>query len=372
MSAWRLNAYGSLDNLFLASDVPKPAITKPREIIVKVAASSLNPIDAAMLGGYGQVLLDAVRSLENCATNDRINLPLTLGRDFSGEVVARGSNVKHVQVGDKVYGVIVPHHQGCQAEYAVVDSDLVAKKPVHLTDEEASSIFYTGMTAWSALKVTGDIFLRGPSGMRALVIGGSGGVGTIAIQLLKNWGVEVTTTCAPDAVPLLQSLNADIVIDYTKHDALKDLEIVGKFDIILDASGVASPNMYLNYLREWKNAKFITLRSPLLSNVDKLGLVGGMAQNALDLALANIKTGAVAKGATVRWGFFMPASAGISEINDMVLDKKIKPVVERVFAFSDMPAAFERMAQGHLRGKLVISKDPSKVTAPAPTSGALR
>lgn len=71
------------------------------------------------------MLLDAVRSLENCATNDRINLPLTLGRDFSGEVVARGSNVKHVQVGDKVYGVIVPHHQGCQAEYAVVDSDLV-------------------------------------------------------------------------------------------------------------------------------------------------------------------------------------------------------------------------------------------------------
>ncbi|CAB0006353.1 unnamed protein product, partial [Nesidiocoris tenuis] len=81
--------------------------------------------------------------------------------------------------------------------------------------------------------------------------------------------------------------------------------------------------MYLNYLREWKNAKFITLRSPLLSNVDKLGLFGGMVQNALDLALANIKTGAVAKGATVRWGFFMPASAGINEINDMVLDKKI-------------------------------------------------
>ncbi|KAF6205373.1 hypothetical protein GE061_019544 [Apolygus lucorum] len=363
MSAWRVTSYGNLDKLCLSNDVSKPTIVKPRDVLVKVRAASLNPIDAAMLGGYGQVLLDAMRSLEGCVQDTKkISLPLTLGRDFCGEVVAKGNDVRNVRVRDTVYGVVVPHLPGSHAEFVIADSCLVSRKPEHLTDEEASSIFYTAMTAWSALKVTGDIILTSPKGLRALVIGGSGGVGTVAIQLLKNWGVEVTTTCSTDAVPLLESLNADVVIDYKKPDALKDLEIVGKFDIILDASGTASPNMYLGFLREWKNAKFITLRSPMLSNTDKLGLVGGMAQNALDLALANIKSGAVAKGATVRWGFFMPVAAGINEINDLVLEKKIKPVVEKIYPFSDMPAAFERMSGGHLRGKLVVTMDNSKVT----------
>lgn len=100
-----------------------------------------------------------------------------------------------------------------------------------------------------------------------------------------------------------------------------------RFDIILDASGNATPSVYLCFLREWRNAKFITLRSPLLSNTDKLGLVGGMAQNALDLALTNLKSGAIAKGTTVRWGFFLPVTAGVSEINDMVCDQKVRRFV---------------------------------------------
>lgn len=96
-----------------------------------------------------------------------------------------------------------------------------------------------------------------------------------------------------------------------------------RFDIVLDASGSADPSTYVPLLKEWSNAKFISLRSPMLQNTDSYGLVAGMARNAADFVVSNVSSGAPAKGSSIRWGFFMPLPAGVKEIALMVEEKKV-------------------------------------------------
>lgn len=119
------------------------------------------------------------------------HLPLTLGRDFAGVVKAVGENVKNFKPGDKVMGVIPPPLSGSHAQYLVTSSCNMKIKPENLSMEEAASIPYAGLTAWSALSITGELCV-GSKGKKVLVLGAAGGVGSIAIQILKNWGTSVS------------------------------------------------------------------------------------------------------------------------------------------------------------------------------------
>ncbi|XP_066991829.2 reticulon-4-interacting protein 1 homolog, mitochondrial [Anabrus simplex] len=357
MLAWQIHSYGGLEELQLSKSFRVPKIKSPDDVLVEVAASSVNPIDVAMMNGYGSTILNGLRQAEACSISPIIEFPLTLGRDFSGRVIGKGHNVgNNFNIGDDVWGVLPPHRQGSHAQRVLISQSLIHKKPTNLTHLEASSILYAGVTAWSALKITGDLFLTPARGKNTLVLGGSGGVGTIAVQLLKAWGANVVTTCRTDATPLLEALGADRVIDYTLPDHEQQIKEEGKYDIILDAAGIGSdkgPN-YAKYLKDFKLSKYITLKSPLLRNFDDYGIVGGMVKNAVDLIVPNIKTGTISTTSSVRWGFFFPAPGSIEEISSLVEQGKVCPSIERVYPFSDLPAAFERVKCGHLRGKIVI------------------
>lgn len=349
MPAWQFQSFGGLDQLKL-KDVDIPQVKKPNDVLVKVQASSVNPLDVAMIGGYGNVVLDTLRQ---CDLNMEIKkLPLITGRDFCGEVVSKSTNVrKDIRVGDIVYGVVPPHYQGSHASYIVTDDHLMIQKPSGLKMTEAASIPYTALTAWSALKISGDLAISDPKTKKVLVLGASGGVGTAAVQLLKAWGCQVVATCGTNAVPLVKSMSPDIIIDYQQKEAMREIELSGKYDIILDASGNVNYVSYVPFLKEWSNSKFITLKSPFLSNTDNYGLIGGLLKNASDLLKYNLSSNALAKGCTVRWGFFAPLGLGMTEIGQLVKSGQINPKIDSKYDFEDMPKAFKKVSEGHLRDR---------------------
>lgn len=128
MFAWIVTSFGSLNQLHLSNAVPLPEINHHKDVIVKVRAASVNPIDVAMVGGYGNVLLRSLRKCENFINwnDDSLPFPLILGRDFVGEVVAKGSNVRSdIKIGNLVYGVVPAQQQGCHAEMVVANDTMV-------------------------------------------------------------------------------------------------------------------------------------------------------------------------------------------------------------------------------------------------------
>ncbi|KAJ8673591.1 hypothetical protein QAD02_004853 [Eretmocerus hayati] len=354
IQAWQIHSYGGLDELKL-SKAKIPVMSNPNDVLIQVEASSVNPIDVAMIRGYGSTVLNVLRQIKSCnsrPTSD-IEFPLTLGRDFTGIVVAKGHGVHKLNVGDEVWGVVPVQQQGCHADHVMVNSCLVNKRPSNLSHIEAASILYAGLTAWSALWYTGGLCyktaLPTQSNRRVLVLGGSGGVGTLAIQLLKAWNMQVVTTCSTDAVDMLQDLGADLVIDYKGDDTDAKVITEGPYSIILDCCN-QGPDAVKS--KGYPHCTYITLNSPLLRNVDENGLILGTIKNFGDLIKHNIPTND--KLSLVKWGFFAPSPTGIETIQDLVERKQIVPVVQEVFRFEELPQAYQRVSEGHLRGKVVI------------------
>ncbi|XP_033364575.1 reticulon-4-interacting protein 1, mitochondrial isoform X1 [Bombus vosnesenskii] len=354
MQAWQIHSYGGLEELKL-SNVRIPVIAKPTDILVKVEASSVNSIDIAMTKGYGAVMLNLMRKARNLTSGQygELELPLTLGRDFSGIVVSKGHGVgDRLMLGDEVWGVVPVEQQGCHAGYVVVDNKSVSLRPRNLSYIEAASILYAGLTAWSALWITGALCYKTRMATRrnnrVLVIGGSGGVGTIAVQLLKAWNMHVITTCSSDAVNMVQKLGPDVVIDYKLDGADSRIIAEGPYNIILDCANQGADQIRL---RGYPHSTYITLNSPVLKNTDQHGLIVGTVKNIGELVKYNIP---IENKSTVKWGFFIPSAAGIKTLKEFVESGKVVPVVKKVYQFQDLPLAYDRVTQGHLRGKLVI------------------
>ncbi|XP_001600089.1 reticulon-4-interacting protein 1 homolog, mitochondrial [Nasonia vitripennis] len=354
MQAWQIHSYGSLHELKL-STVKMPVLSRPSDILIKVEAASVNPIDVAMIGGYGSKVINLMRKAKSCQGRpySDIEFPLVMGRDFSGTVVSKGHGVDELKIGDKVWGVVPVEQQGCHADYVIVDSCLVSLRPKNLSYIEAASILYAGLTAWSALWYTGGLCYKTAfatqMNKRVLVLGGSGGVGTLAIQLLKAWNMQVVTTCNTDATDMLQDLGADVVIDYKQQDADSKVIAEGPYNIILDC---CNQGAVLVKSKGYPHCNYITLNSPLLKNVDEHGLIFGAVKNLGDLLKHNIPVNE--KKSLVKWGFFAPSPSGITHIQELVEHKKIIPVVQEVFPFEELPKAYERVRDGHLRGKIVV------------------
>ncbi|XP_020293895.1 reticulon-4-interacting protein 1, mitochondrial [Pseudomyrmex gracilis] len=355
MQTWQIHSYNGPEDLKF-SNIRVPMIRHPTDVLVKIEAASVNPIDVAMTNGYGTTVLNLMRKVKNLGQSeyDELELPLTLGRDFAGVIVSKGHGVgNRLKLGEEVWGVVPIEQQGSHANYTVVDSNLVSPRPKNLSYIEAASILYAGLTAWSALWITGGLsykmIVATKMNRRVLVMGGSGGVGTLAIQLLKAWNMIVISTCSTDAVDTLMNLGADIVIDYKQNDADAKIISEGPYDIILDC---ANQGPELVKTKRYPYNTYIALNPPLLKNIDQHGLIVGMAKNIGDLLKFNIPT--LENKSCVKWGFFVPSRTGMNVIQKLVEDGKIVPVVQQVYSFQDLPLAYKRMKEGHLRGKLVI------------------
>jgi NADPH:quinone reductase-like Zn-dependent oxidoreductase len=207
MKAVRVNQWGQPVQV---ETVPQPRPAND-EVLVRVHAVSLNPVDVSSAAGYLQTMQQ---------------LPLTLGTDFAGEVISTGSEVTHVKAGDAVYGMM-PIRGGAFAEYAAPKLSEVARKPQSLNYDQASAVPLTALTAYQTL----IDFANVRAGERVLVLGAAGNVGSFAVQLAKNSGATVYAVDTPGKESYLRDLGADTVIDGT---AQRFEDTVGPVDIVLN------------------------------------------------------------------------------------------------------------------------------------------
>lgn len=234
------------------------------------------------------------------------------------------------------------------------------RKPNNLSHIEAASIPYAALTAWSALCTFGQLNSNNCQGKRVFIQGGSGGVGSFSIQLLKAWGAHVTATCSEDNMQWLEStLMVDHVICYDDIVELQNLK--SSFDFILDAGKYNEElqsrdqvvEMSTEYLKPFKGSIYVTLSSPVLDNTDKYGLIFGTAKSGLE-ALSDTFKG-LSNLRSVRWAFFVPNRNALSEITNMIESNVIKPVVHnQVFRFEELPKAYNQSETGISQGKIVI------------------
>lgn len=194
MKAWMIDQY---NGPLVQREVPIPQITASNQVLLKVKAASVNPIDARMTTGYGDELLGRWRQCETFSLTKPRRLPLIAGRDCCGEVVAVGSGVRNVAVGEQVIAVVPGPWQGSHAEYVLTKQNAVARKPMIANYVEATTLPYVACTAWAALVSTAQVNPKNAHGLRVLIHGGSGGMGSAAIQMLKCWGADkVVATCS--------------------------------------------------------------------------------------------------------------------------------------------------------------------------------
>uniref|UniRef100_A0A8B9FNS8 NAD(P)H oxidoreductase RTN4IP1, mitochondrial n=1 Tax=Amazona collaria TaxID=241587 RepID=A0A8B9FNS8_9PSIT len=321
MPSWVIDRYGRNDVLRFTRNMVFPIIHFPNEVIIKVHAASLNPIDLSMRSGYGATALNMKRDPLKLKSEDT-EFPLTLGRDVSGVVMECGLAVSYFKPGDEVWAAIPPWKQGTLSEFVVASGNEVSFKPKCLSHTEAASLPYVGLTAWSAVNQVGGLNQSNCNGKRVLILGASGGVGTFAVQLVKAWGAHVTAVCSHDASKLMKRLGADDVIDYKSGNLEEQLKTLPLFDFILDNVGGSTEKWALDLLKKWSGATYVTLVTPFLINMDRLGVADGMLQ-----------TGFTVGSKTV----------------------KIQPVIDEVFSFSEVPKAFQKLEGGHARGKTVIN-----------------
>ncbi|XP_043920863.1 reticulon-4-interacting protein 1, mitochondrial [Protopterus annectens] len=357
MPAWVIDRYGDNDVLRYSNNVMFPIIHYPNEVIVKVHAASLNPIDVTMRSGYGAATLNMRRDPLNVKTAGS-EFPLILGRDVSGVVMECGLDVSYFKPGDEVWAAVPPWKQGTLAELVVVNGNELSHKPKSLSHLQAAALPYVTLTAWSALMTTGGLNKDNCKGKRILIIGASGGVGTVAIQMLKSWGAHVTAVCSGNAAEMVMGLGADCVVDYKSENVEQQLKKLDLFDFILDNVGGDTEKWVTQRLKTWSGAKYVTLVTPFLLNTDRLGVADGMMQTGATIASKALKH--LCRGVHYRWGFFIPSGQSLDEIAELVDADKIRPVIDQTFSFDDVPKAFQKMERGHARGKIVISLKGTK------------
>ncbi|XP_014095757.2 reticulon-4-interacting protein 1, mitochondrial isoform X1 [Bactrocera oleae] len=355
MAGWQIHNYGTSEELQYATGLRMPTIKNSTDCLVRINATTVNPIDVAMLRGYGSKTLNLLRYQYLKA----IEFPLILGREFCGEVVQSGMGVDKIAVGDRVYGVVPLHVNGSHAQYVVVPEYCLSIAPVSLSNKQAASVLYSGLTAWSGLYVTGRLgsicgaisSTGGGENRRILVMGGSGSVGSLAIQLLKSQKATVIATCSYNAIDLVKNLGADYVIDYKNSAEFETLRNYAPFNIVLDCAG---QGIELANKLNFQFDQYITFSSPLLKNVDKFGISFGMLKNITHFIQANVKLFS-GKRILLKYGFFMPAPQGIELLTRLVKKNQLLPMIDSSFTFAELPCAFEKVKRGHLRGKVVIT-----------------
>ena len=305
MRAIRIHNYGGSEQMELESiAVPEPAAG---EVLIKVHAAGVNPLDWKIREGYLAEIIPHT-------------LPLTLGWDFAGEIVAIGQDVEKWHVGDAVYARPDFSKNGAYAEYITVSADEIALKPETLSWQKSAAVPLVTLTAWQALHDIGQL----KHGDRVLIHAGAGGVGIAAIQLAKQAGAIVYTTTSSRNIEFLKRLGADEVIDYTQQD----FSTLADLDIVFDTMG-----------GEVLEKSWGTLKK------------GGHL-----ISLAEIPSEDLAAKHEVSANFcFVQANPDqLSKISKLIDSGAITVEVDSVYRLDDIAKAHEKSESGHTRGKIVI------------------
>ena len=236
MMAWRVHEFGP-PSVMRFERVPRPD-PGPNEVLVKVEAAGVGPWDGWIRAGRSALPQP---------------LPLTLGSDLAGEIVAVGPEISGLLVGDPVYGVTNPQFIGAYAEYAVASAAMVSRKPSSLTYIEAASVPVIAVTAWQALFDQAQL----KTGQTVVIHGAAGNVGAYAVQLARRAGLRTIATAATDDIPFVRDLGADTVIDYRTQ---RFEEEVRDADAVIDLVGGETQKRSFQVLR--RGGKLISAVSP--------------------------------------------------------------------------------------------------------------
>lgn len=324
MKALQIVKYDDIKDALAFNEVSRPTV-QANDVLIKVEAAAINPIDKSIILGNLQAMLP-------------IPLPSTSAYDLSGLVVEKGTEVSDFEIGDRVYSRVPQEQMGTLAEFAAVSSAAVSKKPGNISFEEAASLPLAGLTALQSLE-----YAKIKKNDRVLIHAGSGGVGSFAIQYAKAKGAYVYTTTSTKNVGWVKALGADRVIDYKTEDYKS---IAKDVDIVFDTLGK-------NYSLE--SFEIVKKGGIVVSVVGPLDEVSakmfGMADYKLPEALAKASR---EKDAAYKFIFMHPNGEHLNEIKSLVEDEKIKPIIDKVYPFSEGVEAFMHLATGRAKGKIVI------------------
>jgi NADPH:quinone reductase-like Zn-dependent oxidoreductase len=330
MKAFVVDRYGSNAGLRLA-EVPAPPLGS-NDVLVEVHAAGVNPLDSKTRDGEFKLILP-------------YRLPLILGNDVAGVVVAVGPNVRAFKPGDEVYARPDQDRIGTFAEFIAIDEADVALKPKNLTMEEAASVPLVGLTAWQALVEKAKL----KKGQKVLIHAGSGGVGTIAIQLAKHLGATVATTTSAANADLVKKLGADIVIDYKKDEFEK---VLRGYDVVLNSLGKDTLEKSLDVLRP--GGKLISISGPPDADFAKENGSNWFLKQVMRLLSAGIRRKAKRHGVTYSFLFMRASGEQLSKITALIEAGTIHPVMDRVFPFGATNEALAYIETGRSKGKVVV------------------
>jgi len=301
---------------------PKPA---KGEILIKIRAASVNPYEYHMVTGKPYVMR---------LMGTGLGLPEhhRVGYDMAGTVDAIGEGVTHFKVGDAVFGGA----HGALAEYALAseDGDVVAK-PEEVSYEDAAALLIAGGSALQALRDYGNV----AAGQKVLINGASGGVGTYAVQLAKDFGAEVTAVCSTRNVELVRSLGADHVIDYTRENFTEGAQL---YDLIVDNVG---------------NQDFLDLRRVVKPTGTIVTVSGPKTNNFLGPISRIIKMKMLAPFIDQKLVFFVADvdAPDLEMFAKLMLEGKLKTVIDRQYPLEQAGAALDYIGGGRARGKVIIT-----------------
>lgn len=313
MRAMLIHSYGAPEVLHLGEiETPQP---RRGEVLVRVRASSVNPVDAAIRAGMLKHFV-------------RLRLPAVLGVDVAGEVAGLGEGVRRFAFGDRVYAFTGIRHGGGYGEYTAIPERMLALIPKVLDWAQAGTVPGVGVTAYEAFTVQAPL----KAGMRVFINGAAGGVGTYAVQMAKARGTAITATCSGAKADLVRDLGADRVIDYTTEDPFAATN--SSYDVVLNAVRGAPLARLRGLLRQGGSLITITADHP-----------GQILTSWLRNLFSSRRT----------IPFFVKTSGALLEgLSRLIEQGKVRPIVERTYHWHELAAAHRHIETGHVTGKLAI------------------
>jgi NADPH:quinone reductase-like Zn-dependent oxidoreductase len=320
MKAIVYTKYGSPDVLHL-EEVEKPA-PKDNEVLVKIYAAAITQGDLIIMKGA------LVTRFFSGLKEPKHKIP---GKEMAGRVEAVGGSVTQFKPGDEIFGNLYVCGLGAFGEYACVPESAIALKPSNISFEEAAAVAESAVVALQGLRDHGKI----KPGQKVLINGASGGVGSFAVQIAKSFGAEVTAVCSTRNLAITRSIGADFVIDYTQEDFTKNGQ---RYDLILSANGHHSLS---DYQRALCPDGIFVMTGGSGAQLAQVMLQGPWISMTRSQKMSNM--------------MLKPNKTDLVSMKELLEAGKVKPVIDRCYPLSEVPAALRYLAEGHAQGKVVIT-----------------
>jgi NADPH:quinone reductase-like Zn-dependent oxidoreductase len=336
MRAYVLTRYGGPEGSLLM-DVPAPTL-RPRDILVDVRAAGLNPVDFKIRQGK-------LRAIQ------RPRLPLVLGNEFAGEVIAVGDKVQRFAVGDRVFARVEKDRLGAFAEQAAVGEDYAAHVPPNLDFATAAAVPLAALTSLQALR--DELGLK--PGQRVFISGGAGGVGVFAIQIAKWLGAHVTTTASKRGEALVRSLGADEVIDYTTAGLSRSER---DFDAGFDLIGGETCNQMIKIMKP--GTKIVSVAAIPEPQTALRDLGGRKVLAALFWVISyGVRQQARRAGVGYRYLFMHPSGQDLAQLGNLIEQGRLRVIIDKKYPFAQIADALAYVEGGRAKGKVVVVVQPT-------------